>query len=311
MQKSALDTARDLCYTYHQPSPPSAAKYVWSQPSATCFQTSNPGLPSNQLVPLSPADLTGPASGKSTSVAALNFYDRAQEDLTVACAVTMTAPDGKTVLNVTAKSPPINVLKPTVTHWDIAEGYVQPNRTANGAVYGLYGDLANANITKTNGMIWNNVMASVPPPFTGNGQCTFTQMVIPNRLLYVGNSSKPYVPNNGILGLDGAFDYGNRWSVTMAGGDVDSPNQPFGYTGLTEISAFDAFTTYVMYQPPGGVWVPLKSYDWSWSFTSKWDKNNNQWTLFRANPPFATSDPHYTGIDTPKPPQWSLVQNNT
>jgi hypothetical protein len=84
-----------------------------------------------------------------------------------------------------------------------------------------------------------------------------------------------------------------------------------GYAGWSQVSESDSFTTWLMYQPSGGVWVPLKSYSWNWSFTSQWSKSHNQWNLWRANPAPTSGDPGYTGAVTSTFPQWGLVQNNS
>lgn len=179
--------------------------------------------------------------------------------------------------------------------------------------FGLYGNLSGTG-NSTAGMIWSNVTVSVPSPFVGNGQCTFTQLVNPDHLGYNGNSPTPLiVPNNGILGLDGSFEYGSTWSVTAAGGDVDSPSLIVGATGgpqqnspgYTQLSASDAFTTYVMYQPNGGVWVPLKKFSWSWSETLTWQPS--QWNLTASYPKTAGQAPTPTPAVTPDPPQWTVV----
>ena len=291
--------------------------YTWAVGGST-FKTYNETATSNQLVPLGSKELTGPATG-SSAVAPLAFYDRAQENLTVTCTATVLAPDGKTILNVTATSPQINVLKPTVTHWDIAEGYVQydPNYAPQGQntvlqTYGLYGNLSGTG-NSVAGMAWSNVTFNVPAPFSGNGQCTFTQLVNPNRLEYIGNNSTPTAPNNGILGLDGSFDYGSRWSATAVGGDVDSPAISVGTAGSpqqnpkgdTQLSVSDAFTTYVMYQPSGGVWVPLEKISWSWSEVLNWQ--TSQWSITASCPNTAGQAGTPAHVPINDPPQWTVV----
>ena len=89
------------------PSGFTVTKYTWSGVSGTCFKTYNPYIQNpanNQLVALGSTDLTGPAAG-STGVAALAFYDSAAESVTVTCAVTVLAPDGKTSLDLTDCAP--------------------------------------------------------------------------------------------------------------------------------------------------------------------------------------------------------------
>lgn len=293
-------------------------QYTWTQPSATCFKTYNETAASNQLVALGNADLTGPASG-STGVTPLVFYDRAGENLTVTCTVSLTAPDG-TPLSVTATSPAVSVLKPVVTRWDIAQGYVQYDPSYNSQEYGpiqtfgLYGDLSTTGNSNA-GMIWSSAIVNVPAPFSGNGQCTFTQLVNPNRLGYVGNSSTPLVPDNGILGLDGSFDYGSRWNVTAMGNDVDSPLVIIGAAGrpqqnpqsYNQVNVSDAFTTYIMYQPSGGVWVPLQKFSWTWSMTLNWQPQTSQFNLIASYPATAGSAPAYTTTMATDPPQWTVI----
>ena len=293
----------NLTATYGLPYGTKVTGYTWAGVSGTCFKTYNETASSNQLVALGSSDLTGPASG-STSVASLAFYDSAAENLTLTCTVSVAAPDG-TSLSLTATSPPINVLKPTLTGWGIAEGYLQ--LASNGSAYGLYGNLSGTG-NSTNGMIWSNVTVNVPAPFSGNGQCTFTQLVNPNRIAYVSGVSKPQVPYNGILGIDGSFNYGSSWGVTGTGNDVDSPNQPLYYTaGLTEFSDADAFTTYVMYQPSGGVWVPLEKISWTWSVTLDWQTQTSQFSLTAGYPHTAGQAGTPAHVPTTDPPQWTVI----
>lgn len=121
------------------------------------------------------------------------------------------------------------------------------------------------------------------------------------------------VPNNGILGLDGSFQYGSPWNVAATGNDVDSPTDRIGATGLTptntngytELSDNDAFTTYVMYQPTGGIWVPLQKFSWAWGQTLTWQ--NSRWNLTASNPATLGSAPTYTTVPTSDPPQWTVI----
>lgn len=223
-------------------------------------------------------------------MAPVSFYDGTQESLNVSCTASLTAPDG-TSLNVTAKAPPITVLKPTVTRWDINTGTVQYNSAQK--AFGLYGNL--------DGVTWSNVTVNVPAPFSG-GQSTFTQIVTPNVFTYnASGTATPYITNNGVAGLDGGFIYGSTWTPPSVGSDRDSP--AVGITGLpsgtTKVTASEAFTTWVMYQPSGGVWVPLSSYNWNWSETFQYA--NASWSLTQASP---TTPPSYTGSPTDTPPIW-------
>ncbi len=299
------------------PSNYTVTKYTWSGQSGTCFKTYNEMAPSNQLVPLVSTDLSGPATGSKT-VAALAFYDSAAENLTITCAITLTAPDGKSTVNLTATAPPINVLKPTVTHWDIHTGYVQQVQNPSGT--GGYQLRQAPTSTQTGGEAWQKATIVVPAPFaaTGGSGC-FAQLATPDIEFTNDDPSKvPTNPTNKEQGLDNSFPYqGDKWDVSGLGAGSDSPALLYqnlnsgGYAGWTQVSDTDTFKTWVMYQPPGGVWVPLQSYDWTWSFTSQWDKSVSQWNLFRARPSSTSGDPGYTGAITTTFPQWNLVQNNT
>ena len=298
------------------PSGFTVTKYTWAV-GGSAFKDYDFTLPSNQLVPLGPADLTGPAAG-STAVKPLDFYDRAAENLIVTCIVTMTAPDGKTVLSITATSPTINVLKPTVTKWGIAEGYVQPKVNGNSQTYGLYPDPTTSN---PQGMAWHDVAVTVPVPFSG-GRCDFAQLVKPDREEYHGNistpiNSDPNNPKNGLLGLDGAFPYsyggyGSGWNPPATGGNSDSPQliANGNPNNDTQLSANDTFTTWLIYRPPSQssnstVWVPLQRYSWTWSAQLTWSPS--QWNITAAFPATAGAGPTYTPQTTDDPPQWNLV----
>ena len=279
--------------------------YTWTQPSATCFKTYNEKATSNQLIPLGPTDLSGPAAG-STTVAPLAFYDSTAENLTVTCIVNLTAPDGKTNLGLTVNSPQVIVEKPTAT-WAIQTGYVQPWTTA-----GYFGLLAAPGTGYPGGEYWQSAVITVPAPFSGGSGC-FAQLLTPDFEMLQDGSTTPVVgPNNKMQGLDNAFPYpSSQWTLPNTGSQSDRPafgvagvNSP-QYQGWNTATGNYSFTTWLMYQPTGGVWVPLQSYTWNWSCTVKW--LNSQWTI-TASSPTASSQPTPTVTSTP--PTWSLMQNN-
>ncbi len=278
-------------------------KYTWSGQSGTCFKNYDYTLPSNQLVPLGSTDLSGPAAG-STTVAALNFYDRVKEDLTVTCTVSLKAPDG-TALSVTAASPKVNVLKPTAV-WKAETGNVYYSH-ANDA-YGLY---PASGTGYPGGAYWHDVVVTVPTPFSG-GTCCFTQLVKPNHL-YNGVPVGPNSPNNGILGLDNSFKYDSyTWTPPATGTENDSPSIQVG-NGKTigdTITANDSLQTWLMYQPTGGVWVPLQMYSYSWAVTLTWADPGVTWSVSGQNPAPPNPGPAATPSDAKDPPQWSVVQTN-
>ena len=239
--------------------------------------------------------------------------------MTVTCAVTVLAPDGKTSLDLTVTAPAITVEKPTVMHWDIYTGYVQD---VTDVASGQGGDALKPapGSTQAGGEAWQNATIVVPPPFAATGGLgCFAQLITPDTEITNDDPTKnPTFLNNKQQGLDNSFPYkGYTWNVSDTGANFDGPALLFknynsgGYAGWTQVSDSNTFTTWVMYQPPGGVWVPLQSYNWDWSFTSQWSNSQNQWNLFRARPSPTSGDPGYSGADAPNPPQWSLVQNNS
>jgi hypothetical protein len=298
--------------------PGTVTKYSWSGQSGTCFKTYNPNIQppaNNQLAPLASTDLSGAdTSGKGISVSPLAFYDSAAETLTLTCKVTLTNPDGST-LNVTAASPQITMEKPTAS-WSIYTGSVLQvyDTSQNQGGFGLE---AVPGSGQMGGEAWQKTTIVLPTPFTATGGLgCFAQLVTPDVEVSNDNPAMdPTFPNNKQQGLDNSFPYvGYTWNVSGTGANADSPEVLFenynsgGYAGWNKVLTNQVFTTWVMYQPPGGVWVPVQSYGWTWSFTSTWSSTNDVWKEFRASP---TSDPGYTGTSTPAPPQWSLVQNNT
>ncbi len=278
------------------PVPPATAST-----GAGIFKTYDPNLTSNQLVPLSTADLAG---------ASFSFYDKTQETITLTCNATLVTPDG-TNLAVTAKSVPIAVLKPSVTKWGIATGYVDNYRLSR---WGLGPDPATTN---PEGESWSNITIAVPAPFSG-GQGTLTQLITPDREVYNKTGPSPLPINNDPLnnkqGLDGSFNYGPAWIVPALGSDGDSPGLiiPLGNPGGTviKLTAADSFITWVMYRPSaissqGTVWIPLANYSWAWSDTVSWVTDH--WALTAGVPLDATNEPKYSSVATKDVPTWTLV----
>jgi len=226
--------------------------------------------------------------------------------LTITCAITLTAPDGKSTVTLTATSPPINVLKPTAT-WGITTGNVHhssANSTAAGDAYGLYPAFGSS---APGGVYWHDVIVTVPAPFSG-GTCCFTQLVQPNHQ-YNGTGIGT---NNNVNGLDNSFKYFNyTWVAGSTGTENDSPAilaGPGKTIGDVD-TANDSFQTWIMYQPTGGVWIPLQTYSYSWGLTLTW-VTPGTWSMSGQSPPPPNPGPTYTGTATDTPPQWSAVQIN-
>lgn len=282
-------------------SPSAIATLVFTGSGDAAFKTYDTNKTNNdQLFPLGPADLTGPATG-STSVAPLSFYDGTAESLTVSCTASVTAPDG-TSLSVSAKAPQITVLKPTATKWLIDTGNVHYNSSAG--EYGLFPAFGTG---APGGVSWHDVTVTVPAPFSG-GTCCFTQLATPNHT-YNGTAQGN---TNGVPGLDNSFAYANyTWSPPALGTNYDSPaiTVPAGKAVGDVVTASDGLQAWLMYQPPGGVWVPLQKYSYSWALTLTWGSDGT-WAMSGQNPPPPGAGPSYTGTDTSDPPQWSVVHTN-
>jgi len=252
--------------------------------------------------------------------------------LTITCAITLTAPDGKSTVNLTATSPPINVLKPTGS-WSAASPVPYVNTTGSFGV----------------NEAWLPDTITVPPPFAGRAGdlgC-FAQLITPSsqatRTLPPGVSimSAPItyyakVPDgNGgwqlpTVFLDTAFPYpfgypvnpdgslgtgvtkNYTWDVNGKGASGDRPGAPYspsvvsrdiGGTNWYSATMQFAFTTYMMYKPAGGIWVPLMMLSWNANVTVS--NTSGAWTIIPNTTVPAPSTP--TKTDTP--PTWPSVSN--
>ena len=308
-------------------STPSTAKvtsYVWDFSGGTPIKNwdkdgvAADGKTPQQLFPLLPSDLTQTdTTGNGISVNPISFYDQAADKLTARCVVNLKFPDGTTA-SATAISPSVTFMKPTVSKWSIYTGYVQHVQNPSGQRG--YQLMPAPGSTNAGGEAWSNTTIVLPPQFAATGGLgCFAQLITPDTEITNDDPTKdPTFLNNKQQGLDNSFPYKKyTWDVSGSGANFDGPGLFYenynssGYTGYSKVLENDNFTTWVMYQPPGGVWVPLQSYDWNWSFTSLWSNSQNQWNLWRASPASVTEDPGYKGADAPTPPQWSLVQNNS
>lgn len=284
------------------------------------------GMP-QQLFPLTAADLMKTdTTGNGISVNSLSFYDQQAEGLSVKCAVSLKFPDGTTA-TVNAKSVPVAFLKPTAS-WGIKSGYVRVKTNAGTGLFGVPNDTV-----YKDGQSWHDVTITVPPPFSG-GTFAFAQLIQPNviihRVLPQGSTATHnyQLPNNNALGLDTIFPYnqnGNAdgYSIPQPANmeiDGDSPATDIPtFTGVTDtggtnwdkINTAETFTTYLMYKASSAnaIWVPLKSYTWSWSASLVYQTDQyggGGWVSQPGNPT-AGSTP--TANDTNTPPAWSVVHS--
>lgn len=316
-----LLTGQSVSASLGVPSPFSvdATTYQWSA-TGDVFYTYNEHAPSHQLILLSddPSYTTGPAFG---------CYDKKDKNkititcsATIVCPATVAAPDG-TRLPVTASPPDITSVKPT--------GSWQTNR----GVFGL-GFFSNSTSMGAN-ELWNPITITVPQPFSGGTGC-LAQLITPVRRLtrdaLNGQPNNyyfkiPYQNPDGTTtmvlpgrGLDGAFPYpagflngapvtpdgGYTWDVSTSGTSGDSPTMAFsttpqdnGGSAWTKAYGNDIFTTYLMYRPGGGVWVPIQRLDWGWSGNA--DNSLGYWSATGSD--FMAPN----GSNTDDPPQWDVV----
>jgi hypothetical protein len=71
-------------------------------------------------------------------------------------------------------------------------------------------------------------------------------------------------------GLDTTASQGSiTLTACVSGGYIslacDSPNVVLPATGYSEVKTNESFSTFLMYQPQNGVWVPVYEVDWSWA----------------------------------------------
>ena len=125
------------------------------------------------------------------------------------------------------------------------------------------------------------------------------------------------VPSNG---LDTSFPYsfvtgGNSdgsWPVSSTVTSGDMPTAPYNppavsgdaagtnwYTATTQ----DSFTTWLMYQPVGGVWVPLQKLVWSTNITVT--NAGGTWAVSSGSAATTAK----SGTDAKDPPGWNSVNN--
>jgi hypothetical protein len=291
--------------------------YKWSA-TGDVFFTYNEHTPSHQLILLSDAP-------SYTNQPDFGFYDKKDKDtITVTCKATVVCPDG-TRLPVTVTAPNITSVKPTAS-WGTNQGQ---------AGLGFFFDRSSMGANE----LWNPITISVPQPFSGGQGClaqlitpfrNLTRNAMngqPANYYYKIPQQNPDGTTTMIVpgqGLDTAFPYpsgfvisggsvtpvspsgGYVWDVSTSGASGDSPAMSFSTTPLdnggsawTKAYATDILTTYVMYRPTGGVWVPLQRLDWYWHGDA--DNSLGYWSAT------GTTNVPNQASNTDTPPQWSLV----
>ena len=107
----------------------------------------------------------------------------------------------------------------------------------------------------------------------------------------------------------------SAWDVSQSGYSADEPDLPIfsvggpGGNDWTQTVFSSTYNTYVMYQPPGGIWVPLQMLTWNYSLTAGPSAggsiidpyNNAHWNV--SNRQFFGG----TAMDAKSPPSWKYV----
>ena len=301
-------TGQQVTASLNVPSPYTvqANSRTWSV-SGDIFKFYDPMRSSDQLVHHAGSDYFAPS---------FSFYDKTGESVNLTCTVNVVAPDNTTIA-VTATAPQLEFKKPTVTNWTIVNGFVRHflGDATTGSVdwWGLFGTTSGA----SKGMIWKDVTIDVPAPFpVSGGQGCFAQVVTPYAYKYMASERDIPVPltsSPNQKGLDYTFPYANSWALPEPGGEDDDPHVDPDQSGNTvKYTVESEFKTWVMYKPPpvnsqNSVWVPLQSYNWTWSM--KLDRTSTGWSLdtSKSYPSSAAAAPQYQGTNDTTPPIWSVV----
>jgi hypothetical protein len=206
------------------------------------------------------------------------FFTVKDGTITANCALTFALPTNSLwaggLPNFTAKSPPVESVRPTFVDWVVADGVV--NLQASAFQFGAAG-------AGTNGQEWSKVEYSLLAPFPQEGKGAFCQLITADRHLYRTVSGSYYThfiknPWNNLKSLDQAFPYpgtlpaGGEWNLPAKGAGYDSPYQPLTYNandgGGKPLPAVQGQST---------TWIPMARYTWSWYGTA--EKQSGVWVL--------------------------------
>lgn len=312
-------TGGQVTATLNSPFP--ITSYSWSVSGATApnpFLTWDPTfLNSNyptQFVALTSTDTTKDS---------FSFYDAHNGDnITVQCTVTVQPPSGP-ALTVTAKSPSVTYIKPSV-NW-------VTNQTYESRSFGFFDRLPNGPFGSQE--LWGPITITEPPLFVTPGNVNSVGLGVIVQIANLSRSNtrvplngKPATYSkisvlyaNGVagaiaspVGLDGDFPYpygtdkntdgtftyvaGNySWLAYSDGYSGDYPEQPYrnkdqdgGGDAWNASSASDSFDTWVMYRPAsvggqGTIYVPLQKLSWSWGGMASLD-HDNLWSVSQSQP---------------------------
>jgi hypothetical protein len=242
-----------------------AATNAYNIAPITNFQWSIPGSTVSNYIPSTPVSLLH--SNLNTTNASIYFYwYQPGTDLEVQCTaiskgVTMTM---KTKFNVVAPSYTLSICPSNAVALD--NNYF-PN--------GLYaGDALHFGDGRTNhGVVFRATAGSLVET---NFDLAFCQTMADQATVWLSSGWRSNRFISGIL--DNPFPYSSRRDTNDLYA-IDSPGIAAGMN-LDGIQRSDQFDLYLLYQHPGGIWVPLSVASWSWSGLGT---NTPQWTLVSSS----------------------------
>jgi hypothetical protein len=316
-----------------------ASHYQWSASGGSPFETWNNTTPATASAPANPnASYYAPISpgDADTTGATFTFNDATSGDqVSVTCTATVTFPDGTTG-TVTAKSLTVTFLKPTGT-WIVDGPGTNPPA---GLWYGSNQEGGTSIPANSMGAYewWSPTSLTLPSAFTSTGGKGCFSQVIHNEGGSFTGTLGTYVgqyPIDGstsygsfVTGLDLEFPYESLvWAIStstgigVAGGDGDVPTQPYQAGNdqygdptsgwMSAQTASNSYSTWLMYCPPGGIWVPVQTITWGWSAEAQNAAPDNppgKWsfsgTLSSPASPNAVTG---AGTVTSTPPSWNHV----
>lgn len=132
-------------------------------------------------------------------------------------------------------------------------------------------------------ILWAQVVSS--PVYQLQDTSSTWHLVTPNGPAPYGDDPIPY---QGFYGPD----------------PYDAPNLGLPSSGYMRAGASSSFEMWMMFQPPGGIWVPLRVVNWSWSGSAT--NGPSGWGLQSGN-----NSPNPTDFDTETYPVWNSHFSNS
>ena len=161
------------------------------------------------------------------------------------------------------------------------------------------------NANSDRGGIDLNAKVEVPPGFGfAEGKWHFGQIVIPEIFAWQASDGKKlkYSKNGAPFKCDSPWIYaGDNPDTPNKINRDDSPGYPLDPMVDKKAQLGASFECYVMFQPAGGQYVPLKKLDWSCGGTATWNSTTKAWVLSGVTPPPVGAAP----VDWSTHPEWT------